>query len=137
MHYEPQRDNVQWCHGRRCDSWRRRRKCNACPSQEGLRRHGINNILGRAFTSKRTWLRVTARETDKFRANASLQALKRDLVLLQEPRRIVVGVPCHLLLGCFDDFTGPRADLIKGSPREADDARGEETRSLGPSIQSD
>ncbi len=105
-----------------------RRVCDRIASAE----HQVTPIA-----NERTRLRVTAREADKFRADTSLQTPQADLVLLQKPRRIIVGILCLLLLRRFDDLGRPRADLVEGGPREPNNARCEEARSLRPTRQSD
>lgn len=98
-----------------------------------LRQLGTNQSI---FTGEPTWLRVATREADKLGADASLQTLQRDLVLLQEPGRIVVGIPCHLLLGGLNNLRRPGADLLECGPREPNDAGSEKAGSFSPTKKS-
>lgn len=72
-----------------------------------------------------TRTRVETWEADEFATNTVLQSLERDLVLLQQPRGIVIGVLHNLVLGRFDDLAGSGRDLVQGREREPDDSGGE------------
>ena len=83
-----------------------------------------------------TRTRVETWEADEFATNTVLQSLERDLVLLQEPGRIVVGIPCHLLLGGLNNLRRPGADLLECGPREPNDAGSEKAGSFSPTKKS-